>query len=51
MGDFSHIFPYSFFIILSLFIQSVFLTGIVKTLMYVISYGIKNSKIKKSINT
>ena len=51
MGDFSHIFPYSFFIILSLFIQSVFLTVIVKTLMYVISYGIKKVKSRKSINT
>ena len=51
MGDFSHIFPYSLFIILSLFIQSVFITVIVKTLMYVFSYGIKKVKLRKSINT
>ena len=47
MGDFSHLFPYSFFIILSLFIQSVFLTVLLKTLMHIISYGIKKVKLRK----
>lgn len=47
MGDFSHLFPYSFFIILSLFIQSVFLTVLLKTLMHIISHGIKKVKLRK----